>query len=127
MNLFLDSKTDVQQMYRIFGYSEMCDAYIKPTMIKLKVSDNQYYYDCFHFYVDDVICSLEHIARLRIMGEQEYYAYIKNDSFLLSREEERWGVLDDLKKDIEQKISVIKEYADRLYLNLSFNIKYNIE
>lgn len=70
---------------------------------------------------------LEHIAQLRIMGEQEYYTYIKNDSFLLSREEERWGVLDDLKKDIEQKISIIKGYADRLFLNLSSNIKYTIE
>lgn len=86
----------------------MCDAHKTLTMIKLKVSDNQHYYDCFHFYTDDIIRSLEHITRLRIMGEQEYYAYIKNDSFLLSGEEERFGVLDDLKEDIAQKITTIK-------------------
>ena len=77
--------------------------------------------------MDNVIRSLEYTVRLRIMGEQEYFAYIKNDSFLLSGEEERFGVLDDLKKDIEQKISTIKRCAERLSLKLSPNIKYTIE
>lgn len=105
----------------------MCEAYITPTVLKFDIADNQRYYNCRYFYVEDIKRSLEHIVQLRIEGELEYYAYVKNDSFLLSSLEEHFEMLDDLKEDIEQKISVIKRCADALNINLSSQIKYIIE
>lgn len=125
MSLLLGSKTDVQQLYRILCYSDLCEAYSKLTLSKTNTTSNGRYYSCYKLYVEDVNRYLKNISQIRILGEQEYYAFIKSDG-LLGFFEESFSTLDELEKDIEQKTLEIKNCADTLNLQLSTAIKYSV-
>lgn len=127
MNLLIGSKADVEQMYRILCYSDMCESYSKPLFWILTETDDKKYYYCYdQDKVKEVTRYMENIAQLRILGEQEYYKYIKNDG-LLGFIGNYISGLDELKEEIESTILEVKERSDSLKLNLSTNIKYSVK
>ncbi|MDE6014493.1 MAG: VWA domain-containing protein [Acetatifactor sp.] len=127
MNLLVGSKADVEQMYRILCYSDMCEAYSKSLFWKIHVTDNQRYYYCYNQdNVMHITRYLENIAQLRILGEQEYYKYIKNDG-LLGFVVNYLSELDKLKEEIEDTISKVKECADFLKLHISSKMQYAVQ
>lgn len=126
MNLLIDSKSDVQQMYRIWCYSDMVDVYSQKLFWVVKESEDKKYYRCYsQDKVENAVRYMENMAQLRILGEQEYYKYIRNDGLLgfignyISR-------TDKLKKELESNIDEVKKRAASLKLNLSSNIKYSV-
>lgn len=127
MNLIIGSKADVEQMYRILCYSDMCEAYSKSLFWKIHVTDNQRYYYCYN--QDNVIHIkryMENIAQLRILGEQEYYQYIKGDG-LLGFIGNYISGLEKLKKELEDTIMGVKKCVASLQLKISSKIQYAVQ
>lgn len=126
MSLLIGSQTDVQQMNRILCYSDICDAYANKFSWKTNLTSNKKYYSCFDIYIEDINRYLINIAQIRILGEQEYYAYEKNDglfAFIVNKS----SSLGELKEDINKTILNVKDLSYALKLDLSSSIKYSAE
>ena len=72
--------------------------------------------------------AIRNIAQLRILGENEYYEYIKSDAWL-------WygGLIDfasglsDVKNAVEKNMADVKSGTDAMRINLSSNLMYSVE
>ena len=65
---------------------------------------------------------------MRILGENEYYEYIKSDAWLLI------GVLidfatglSDVKNKVGKNMAAVKSVTDAMRINLSSNLMYSVE
>lgn len=127
MSLSIGSKDDVEQMYKILCYSEMCDAYINALFKVIDEEENGKYYVCEkRENLIDVMRYMENLAQLRVLGEKEYYAYIEKTG-LIGGIVNAFNNIEQLKIDINNSIWDIKKCANRLGLRLSNKISYEVE
>lgn len=127
MNLLADSKTDVQQAYRIICYSELCKAYERVFQYILKQSNASAFYTTFDTTVFKVNNSLVNIAQIRVLGEQEYYEYVKNEGLLANLINYVNG-LSEVRDIINHSITKVSEKMDLLGLKayMSEKIIYSV-
>ena len=124
----INSKADLQQIYRIICYSEMCSVYsnsLKKILIQTK---EQNYYWTYDTTVIKVYNYLANIAQLRVLGEQEYYNYVKAEgalSFVINT----FNGLSDVKENINYSMSKVKMKIDSLFVGnfVSSSLIYSIE
>ena len=128
MNLLADSKTDVQQAYRIICYSELCKAYERVFQHILKQSNASAFYMTFDTTIFKVNNSLINIAQIRVLGEQEYYEYVKNEGLLANLIKYVNG-LSEVRDIINHSITKVSEKMDLLGLKayMSEKITYSVD
>ena len=127
MSISIGSKDDVEQMYKVLCYSEMCDAYINALFKVIDEEENGKYYVCEkRENLIDVMRYMENLAQLRILGEKEYYAYIEKTG-LIGGIVNAFNNIGQLKIDINNSIWDIKKCANRLGLKLSDKLSYEVE
>ena len=127
MNLLLDSKKDVLQAYRIICYSELSEAYERTFQYILKQSDASAFYTTFDTTVFKVNNSLINLAQIRVLGEQEYYEYVKNEG-LLAKLINYVNGLSEVRDIINHSITKVSEKMDLLGLKayMSEKIIYSV-
>ena len=112
---------------KILCYSEMCDAYINALFKVIDEEENGKYYVCEkRENLIDVMRYMENLAQLRILGEQEYYAYIEKTG-LIGGIVNAFNNIGQLKIDINNSIWDIRKCASRLGLKLSDKLGDSIE
>ena len=106
----------------------MTSMYVKMLSWVLQPGMNNGYYSCYKKNVGFSTRCIKNIAQLRILGENEYYEYIKSDSWLLC------GVLidfatglSDVKNKVEKNMAAVKSVTDAMRINLSSNLMYSVE
>lgn len=94
---------------------------------RIEPEDNHKYYFCYdQNHVIDITRDLKNIAQLRILGEQEYYNFVKTDG-VLGFIANAFNDLEKLKSEIEDTISDVKQRAEALRLHLSSAIRYSVQ
>lgn len=122
----LGNKEDLEQMYRILCYSDMCNIYSMIVPMQVKVSLNGNYYYCEAHREQLFLKYLTNLAQLRILGEKEYFAYLKGDGWLTKKLDKFFGT-DDIERNIGLRINTVKYTAEALELHLSKALKYELQ
>ena len=123
MNALLGTKKDLQQMYRILCYSDMCAVYSLVIPMQAEVSADGAFYYCWEHRVNLFIKYATNLAQLRVLGEREYYEYLKGDGWITKKFE----VPEEIKSNIELRINVVRNCAEILKLQLSPVLEYELE
>lgn len=122
MNVLLGTKQDLQQMYRILCYSDMCAVYSCIMSMQAEVSMDGVFYYCKGNRVNQFIKYATNLAQLRVLGEKEYFAYLMGDGWLTKRIE----MSEETKSNIEIRIYTVRKCAEILNLQLSPVLKYEL-
>lgn len=110
MNVLLGTKEDVQQMYRVLCYSDMCTASSKLTLLQT-ASGNVGYYRCREGRKDLFEKHVTNLAQLRILGEQEYYAYFKGEGWLTAKMDSLFGT-EEMEANLRLHVNMVKICRD---------------
>ena len=102
--------------------------YVEMLSWNLQPGKNNKYYSCYEENVGFSTRCIKNIAQLRILGENEYYEYIKSDAWLL------YGVLidfatglSDVKNKVEKNMAAVKSATDSMKINLSSKLRYSVQ
>lgn len=87
----------------------MCNIYSMIVPMQTEVSLNGRYYYCEIQREQLFIKYLTNLAQLRILGEKEYYAYLKGDGWLTEKLDEIFGT-----EDIEKSIGHMRWYSIKI-------------
>ncbi|MGN0316488.1 MAG: VWA domain-containing protein [Lachnospira sp.] len=115
-------KEDVEQMYRMFCYSEI--VYTYKTLLFSKTSEEGNYYNVNEA-TNDVQCIryLTNLGLLRIVGEKEQYYFYKNDG-LFKGMVNKLNHTDEVKNNTNGTIDKVINNLSKLIISLS---SYNTE
>ncbi|MCR5391609.1 MAG: cellulose binding domain-containing protein [Lachnospiraceae bacterium] len=116
-NLLINTKEDLVQMYRINCFSEMNAMYCKRLSWILTLEYNNKFYTCYYTKNDEAVRYIMNIAKIRIIGEHEYYLYIMNDGLLGDIINEFEG-LKDVKKMVNAQIAAVVSLTEKMRIEL---------
>ena len=117
---------DLEQLYSIYCYSSMTSIYVKMSSWNLQPGVNNKYYSCYETNVGFSTRCIRNIAQLRVLGENEYYEYIKNDGLFGGIVDFVAG-LDDVKVAVENNMVDVKSVTDAMRIKLSSNLMYSVQ
>ena len=126
LNILLGTKEDLEQMYQILCYSDMCDIYSLIVPMQADVSVNGGYYYCKAHQEHLFKKYLTNLAQLRILGEKECFAYLKGDGWLTEKLDDFLGT-EDIERPISLRINMVRNNAKMLNLHLSDALKYELQ
>ena len=126
MNALFGTEEDLKQMYRVLCYSDMCNIYSMVVPMQAEVSADGSYYYCREHRIHMFKKYIRHLAQLRILGEKEYYAYLKGEKGLPKLMDSIFGT-EDVKSVIEMRINTVRKVAEVLDICLSDALEYELK
>ncbi len=126
MKALFGTEEDLKQMYRVLCYSDMCNVYSMVVPMQAEVSGNGSYYYCREHRVYLFRKYIRHLAQLRILGEKEYYAYLKGEKGLPKLIDSIFGT-EDVKNVIEMRINTVRKTVEVLDISLSDSLEYELK